>query len=132
MQNKWTLWLLLVISCHPSDKPVSDIYNPTLFKDVQQQSVFADSKTFADCIPRFPLQEIFKRYEVERVKEGFQLKAFVEENFHLPLRPKSTFEVDSLASMEEHLRNLWPARKASLACILCIFSLYNPMWLRRW
>jgi len=109
MQSRLALlMLLLVMSCQPSGKPAPDLYTSALFKDVQQQAIFPDSKTFADCTPRFPLEEIFQRYEVEKEKQGFQLRAFVEENFHLPLRPQAAFKTDSLASMEEHLRSLWP------------------------
>jgi alpha,alpha-trehalase len=84
-----------------------DFYNSSLFRDVQLKAVFPDSKTFVDCTPRRELDVIISEYEDIRDKPDFDLKQFVNMNFDLPVRPKSTFAADTTLLMEEHLTRLW-------------------------
>src|SRR6267154_2063473 len=108
--NLWLsfLILMLVCACKPPEKNRVDFYTTNLFKDVQNRSIFPDSKTFVDCNSKKPIEEVVKLYEQEKLKPGFALKKFVEENFEPPYRPASGFKSDSLRSMEEHLKSLWP------------------------
>jgi alpha,alpha-trehalase len=60
-------------------------------------------------VPKRDLQEI-----LEKDQPDFDLVQFVNQNFDLPVRPKSTFATDTTLAMEEHLTRLWPVltRKA--------------------
>jgi alpha,alpha-trehalase len=117
MRNKLYLILLLVqlMSCSETKKksPV-DFYTSELFKDVQLNSIFPDSKTFVDCTPKRDVDEIMNDYEKVKGTADFDLKEFVNLNFDLPVRPKSNFATDTTLAMEEHLTRLWPVltRKA--------------------
>jgi alpha,alpha-trehalase len=107
------LCLLAIISCSTPEKKI-DFYTSTLFADVQLNAVFPDSKTFVDCAPKKDLEEILADYESMKGKPDFDLKEFVNLNFEMPVRPKSTFATDTTLRMEEHLTRLWPVltRKA--------------------
>ena len=52
-----------------------------LFEAVQLNAVFADGKTFVDCIPKFNLDLIEQQYRDQKNKAGFNLAAFVKDNF---------------------------------------------------
>src|SRR6478609_6062863 len=78
-----------------------------LFRDVQLQSVFADGKTFVDCTPRSGLSSIRQRYESEKNKPGFDLKAFVHENFLLPESNTSDYKSAAERPIIDHLELLW-------------------------
>lgn len=94
-----------------------DFYTSSLFHDVQLNAIFPDSKTFVDCTPKRELSEILTDYNQQKEKPGFELKKFVDDNFDLPMRPKSTYATDTTLTMEEHLTSLWPVltRKADHA-----------------
>ncbi len=81
---------------------------PELFQAVQLASVFPDSKTFADCTPLFPIEEIQQKYQTNKNKPDFDLKAFVEEHFQKPISPASGFQSDANLPVEEHINRLWP------------------------
>ncbi|HLT74378.1 MAG TPA: alpha,alpha-trehalase TreF [Ohtaekwangia sp.] len=112
MRNRSTLIILIplfLFSCmNELQKVPVDFYATELFRDVQLQPVFPDSKTFVDCVPKRPIGEILEDYHDSKDRAGFDLKAFVMENFHLPDRPVSGFETDTLATMQEHISKLWP------------------------
>ena len=55
-----------------------------LFEAVQINTVFADSKTFVDCIAKFNLDLIAQKYFDQRDQPLFDLTAFVKENFEEP------------------------------------------------
>ncbi|GAB2543455.1 alpha,alpha-trehalase TreF [Spirosoma aerophilum] len=78
-----------------------------LFNDVQLKSVFPDSKTFADCTPRFPVETILENYELARQRTGFDLKAFVLQNFTLPVKPASGYTSKAGQPAQEHINDLW-------------------------
>ncbi len=82
-----------------------------LFEQVQLQRVFEDGKTFVDAVPVRAPEEIRADYGRERKEPGFELKAFVEQNFELP-RPVSAqapeLETASLADVNQHIDRLWP------------------------
>jgi len=121
MRNKLLLLLMLPLaSCSiPEQKTTSttDFYTSSLFHDVQLKAIYPDSKTFVDCTPKRDLTAIVKDYEKLKDEPDFDLKEFVNLNFDLPVRPKSTFATDTNLIMEEHLTRLWPVltRKADEA-----------------
>jgi alpha,alpha-trehalase len=85
-----------------------DILFGQLFADVQLSSVFADNKTFVDCIPKFAPVQIMANYEIEKQKPNFDLKAFVLAQFELPKVFASDFEANSSDSPQAHINKLWP------------------------
>ena len=79
-----------------------------LFQDVQLSGIFEDSKTFVDARPRSAPSEIATRYAAAHKSPGFNLRAFVEQNFELPRVVGRDFKTDTTQTMEEHIRALWP------------------------
>jgi alpha,alpha-trehalase len=73
---------------------------PRLFEAVQLQPVFADSKTFPDCAPRFGTERIRQEYDS-------LLREFVARNFDLPEGRETEYRSDPGMSVEEHIRGLW-------------------------
>lgn len=117
MQKKFILLFMVLAGCSSPElhKSVStNFYSSALFHDVQLKAVFPDSKTFPDCTPKKEIDEILKDYEAMKDKPDFDLREFVNLNFEMPVRPKSSFATDTTLSMEEHLTRLWPVltRKA--------------------
>lgn len=79
-----------------------------LFAAVQMARVFKDSKTFADCTPKFTTDRILEKYAAEKDKPDFDLKRFVDENFEPPKSFSSGFRSDTARTIEEHINALWP------------------------
>ncbi len=79
-----------------------------LFYDVQMRTdLFPDSKTFVDCIPKkspFEIQSAYK--ELENKEDTEVMKAFLNENFHIP-GSESAIEVAESQNASEHIRKLW-------------------------
>ncbi|MDZ7880073.1 MAG: trehalase family glycosidase [Saprospiraceae bacterium] len=78
-----------------------------LFEQVQMTSVFEDSKTFPDCMPKLPLSKIVAQYEELKNTPEFDLKAFVLANFDLPRNTGEAFESDPNRTIVEHIEALW-------------------------
>lgn len=79
-----------------------------LFEEVQLKAIFPDSKTFPDCIPRFPAATILANYDKQRREKRFNLKAFVLQHFTLPQIPVSGYVTKPGISAQQHLIELWP------------------------
>ena len=79
-----------------------------LFQDVQLSGIFEDSKTFVDARPRLDPPELVAKYNAARKGAGFDLRAFVEQNFELPRVVGRDFQTDTAQTMEQHIRPLWP------------------------
>jgi alpha,alpha-trehalase len=86
-----------------------------LFKDlyaaVEMEHVFADSKEFADAVPKSTPAEILKLYHSQKPRTRAELKRFVEEHFNLPqpaldLAP-STQATPVFILLQEHITALW-------------------------
>ena len=78
-----------------------------LFREVQLKFVFPDSKTFPDCVPKTSSAEILKKYEEQKSKKNFDLRAFVLENFKLPQTLSSNYMSNPNNSGEQHIDELW-------------------------
>ncbi len=104
------LALLLFWACNPDSgsEDVIDFYQTELFREVQLSAVFPDSKTFTDCTPKSDIGHILDQYEQEKSGPGFDLQAFVREHFDLPVPPEVTFDADTTAAIEDHIKQLWP------------------------
>lgn len=110
-------FIILGSACQPSpreegssEKPglqsPDEIYG-ALFHDVQMGAVFTDSKTFADCTPKFPADTILARYQAAKGQPDFLLKDFVLQNFDPPVALTSGFQSDLSQSPEMHIEVLW-------------------------
>jgi alpha,alpha-trehalase len=78
-----------------------------LFEKVQFGQLFKDSKTFADCIPKFPTDKILANYEDASLDKGFNLQTFINENFVIPPAIISDFQSDTSKIAAEHIDSLW-------------------------
>lgn len=78
-----------------------------LFEAVQLAGVFADGKTFVDCIPRRPPAAIQSDYLLARdlLSPVFNLREFVELNFIIP--PPAITDVCAGQTVERHIHSLW-------------------------
>jgi alpha,alpha-trehalase len=78
-----------------------------LFEDVQMSRIFADEKTFVDCLPKHPLEEVNKRYQLEKDSPGFNLKEFILSHFDLPQSYGADYRSDRRKTVEQNLETLW-------------------------
>ena len=102
------LVVFVLASCQNHEEHQSDFYSTELFKAVQLQGVFEDSKTFVDCTPKKDLHEINVLYEAQKDAKGFELESFVSGNFELPGVRETKFNADTSRTMEQHIKTLWP------------------------
>jgi alpha,alpha-trehalase len=106
---------LLAVGCRAPVPEVgpSQLYEPSrdlgqLFHDVQMARVYPDGKTFVDARPIDEPSAIVAQYLSARSKPGFDLAAFVEQNFVAPAPVGGDYRTDTSRTMEEHIRALWP------------------------
>ncbi len=78
-----------------------------LFEDVQLANVLGDGKTFPDCVPKKPLEEIIRVYEHHKSAPDFDLKKFVADHFDLPPSSSADYHSDPSHTAERHIKNLW-------------------------
>ena len=81
-----------------------------LYKDVQTKRIFADSKFFVDCVPKYAVDEILKKYIDKKNTTGFDLKNFVGDNFILPEEKISAYS-SAKKTIDIHLNDLWEELK---------------------
>src|SRR5689334_13420400 len=76
-----------------------------LFVYVQHQKIFPDQKTFADCVPKFPVAEILEKYRSLKKQGEIDLLEFILAHFNLPI---ALAQPDiSNYSIDEHISYLW-------------------------
>jgi alpha,alpha-trehalase len=91
----------------PADTlPPSDRYQE-LFTAVQLSRVFADGKTFVDCVPRQHPEEILSAYRAQRGSPDFDLPAFVARHFERYEMAASEFVSDPDRPLRGHIDYLW-------------------------
>jgi alpha,alpha-trehalase len=81
-----------------------------LFIAVQNAQLYADSKTFADAIPKFAPEEILARYGEANPVSPQALKSFVAANFSLPgdaATPAGGKSSNERAAITHHIDSLW-------------------------
>ncbi len=78
-----------------------------LFETVQMEQVFADGKTFTDCVPKEPTAAILQRYLQQKDLSNFNLKEFILNSFELPQPFAATFKTDANKTAAEHIQQLW-------------------------
>ncbi|MBT2342389.1 MULTISPECIES: alpha,alpha-trehalase TreA [Pseudomonas] len=80
---------------------------PELFEAVQRQQVFTDQKHFVDALPKRDPAQIRADYLARQDDAGFDLKAFVKDNFIESGVAESPAPKPG-APIEEHIDKLWP------------------------
>src|SRR6186713_710229 len=114
--NRYACTLLILLSALLSfgqpivTNPPDKIYGK-LFTDVQMNKVFADGKTFVDCIPKRKPAEILADYESAKGTAGWDLKRFVLDNFEVPGSPTDNYKTNATDDVVTHIRNLWTVLK---------------------
>lgn len=78
-----------------------------LFEEVQINNLLGDGKTFPDCIPTRPLEEINSDYLRKKESGELDLRKFILENFELPKADSTSYKSDSAKSAEQHIISLW-------------------------
>jgi alpha,alpha-trehalase len=78
-----------------------------LFEDVQLSRIFADGKTFVDCLPKRPLEEIAKEYRLAKASRDFDLRDFVDAHFERPHQYGTDYLSDRTKGVEEDAESLW-------------------------
>jgi len=96
-----------------AEVPAADPLTPAdryqeLFTAVQRARVFADSKTFVDCIPREEPDEILAAFRAQREQPEFDLARFVHAHFIAEQVPDSHYVSDPDQSLVDHIDSLWP------------------------
>src|SRR5882762_11532984 len=82
----------------------------SLYTAVQSRKLFTDSKHFVDAIPAAAPAAIVERYEKEKTQPGFDLEAFVEENFIFPQEIDTGYR-SANKPLLRHLEDLWEVLK---------------------
>ena len=78
-----------------------------LFEAVQMNNIFSDGKTFPDCLPKFLLSNILKKYALQKDEADFDLKTFIYNHFDEPKTDFTDFKSDPSKSIAEHIESLW-------------------------
>ena len=91
----------------------SALFGP-IFSAVQQHTLFVDSKSFADAIPRRPVDEILADWAREAPSRPDDIRAFVERNFTVPDDDHEGLSGD--APIAQHIDALWPVLTRRQEC----------------
>lgn len=78
-----------------------------LFVEIQMTGVFADGKTFVDCVPRQHPEKILSAYRNTCFNDNFNLRDFVHEHFTLQDMPPDCFVSDPNKTLSAHIDGLW-------------------------
>ena len=78
-----------------------------LFVAVQTTRVFADSKTFVDCVPLADPASILADYRAQAGVAGFDLARFVHAHFRPEHPPESGYVSDPEQPLVAHIDGLW-------------------------
>lgn len=78
-----------------------------LFIEAQMAAVFPDGKTFVDCRPKFPTDQILGAYKLAKEEKDFDIAVFVGEYFELPKAYATNFKSDPSRPVDEHINLLW-------------------------
>jgi alpha,alpha-trehalase len=78
-----------------------------LFEAVQLARIYPDGKTFPDLIPLQEPEAIMKAYAEEKNQKDFNLKAFTNRYFKLPVNQATVYQPASNSSIRNHIDTLW-------------------------
>lgn len=82
-----------------------------LFIEVQMRRVFADSKTFADAVPRGDPRALLDAYRQQCHRPGFDLAAFVQAHFDVDGAGAGRYVSDPAQRLAQHIDGLWDVLK---------------------
>ncbi|GAA4734636.1 alpha,alpha-trehalase TreA [Flavisolibacter ginsenosidimutans] len=100
-----SLSLLFPVFVFAQVTPTPDKLWGKLFEDVQLKKALGDNKTFVDMVPQYKPDIILKKYAALKKKDSASLRAFVLDNFYLPVTPGAAFTRG--LNLNEHLAELW-------------------------
>ena len=107
---------LFIVSCAteqtveaPQILPPSELYGPLFYKVQQDASLFPDSKTFVDAVPKYSVEKIREDYADLKDTSDAAIRSFVNENFVIP-GAAAKYKTDS-SSVNEHIAKLWEVLK---------------------
>lgn len=78
-----------------------------LFIEAQMAGFYDDGKTVADCIPKFPTDQILERYQAAKDSPDFDLESFWRQHFSDPPQYATGFSSEASRSVTEHISFLW-------------------------
>jgi alpha,alpha-trehalase len=112
--KKYYLLLLLLLSAgidaeaaSQNDRaPPQELFEE-LFVAVQTSGIYADSKSFADAVPRSAPPEILAQYRARRPASPQALGRFVEAHFSLPVEVTAAAAAPEHVSIVAHIDELW-------------------------
>lgn len=78
-----------------------------LFEAVQRAHLFVDSKTFVDALPVRDPDAVLQDFRRSRARAGFDLGAFVRDNFALPRPAEAGSSPLDTSSLRAYIRTLW-------------------------
>ena len=82
-------------------------FESELFKKVQIEALYPDSKVFADAIPKVSYGEILAQYQLYiKNQSSVNLKAFIDEYFTIPQYEDVSVNGDKVC-VDEHIEILW-------------------------
>lgn len=108
LENNYKAALKRLARVAPADTLTPGDRYQELFKAVQTQGIFEDSKSFVDCVPREHTPEyILNEYRHQCGAAEFDLADFVKTHFLLPIVPASDYISDPDRSIKLHIDQLW-------------------------
>ena len=87
--------------------PPSDVYGE-LYRAVQLNRIFPDSKTFADAVPRGSPASIAREFSAHPPPDAESLKRFVSRYFDLPQAVVAKPDGTARNGLVRHIDGLWP------------------------
>src|SRR6516225_6407292 len=98
------------ITCAVEEPP--SVQLGELFRDVQMNGIFPDSKTFADLQYDASADAILADYRAHKDDPGFDLRAFVQSHFSPPAEERSTVDpAERGQSIDKYIATLWNTLK---------------------
>jgi len=102
-------------------RPPSELFG-SLFVEVQERRLFADSKTFADAVPRRSADSIMADWAAISAPDDHRLRMFVEANFDLPSdtdqpQPDARPLADHITALWDDLTREMPVVGAELSAL---------------
>jgi len=81
-----------------------------LFRDVQNQNIYGDGKTFVDLVPKKRINSIQEEYRLLKKDPLFDLREFIGRHFYdlsTTVHRKEPYIVNDNDTIEEHISKLW-------------------------
>lgn len=112
----WIVLLALMVACKQAPKVSfeenKNMLSPRerygdLFFDTQMAAVFPDGKTFVDCRPKYPTDQILGAYKLAKEEKDFDIATFIGEYFDLPKAYATNFKSDPNRPVDDHINLLW-------------------------